>query len=155
MNILIESYIKKFRDSGVNTDEFVGCNDDDVAILTQCQCVEYLPPLYVGFMKRFGRNINEIFNHEWEMDFGVTINLKQFAIDDFKDSSDVIIPDDAFVFAQITQGIGVYYYFTTSDQDVNPSVYRMVSDGGEVKQLYASLTEFYDVFIQSICERPQ
>lgn len=155
MKSIIQSYEEQLRISGIDVDKFIGCNDDEFSILKQCQCIEHLPSFYVEFMERFGGNINQIVHHEWEMGFEETIHLKQFAIDDFKASSDIIVPDDAFVFAQITQGVGVYYYFLTSDKKENLPVYRMMYDTEEVKQIYSSLAEFYNVFIQSICERLQ
>lgn len=154
MTDLIETFEHQFNINGIKVDQFIGCSDDDINILRLCQCVTNLPPLYINFMKAFGKNPNSIIHHEWELGFSIVIYLKQFALDEFEalSTSNISVPDDAFVFAQIVQGLGFFYFLTNTDI-IDPPVYQILIDDTEPKQIYNSLSEFYNVFVESVIRR--
>jgi hypothetical protein len=123
-----------------------GCSTRDIDVIKQCQCVEYLPDLYIQFLLKMGKNAGGCLYSDTEYSYESLITMKQYAISTFHYSG-FWLPVDAFVFMLLPQGTGCMYFHTASKDDVVPIyLYDAGTPMPEIK--YPSLEEHYQDMIK-------
>jgi hypothetical protein len=103
-------------------DELEGCTEEQIAALMAAQGVEYLPAVYISFLKAVGVNGGRFSASFW-YNYPKAARLKRTALfQEPGETRDIIeLPKDAFVFWE--SGGLVYFFFQTQAQDPDPIVY--------------------------------
>jgi len=98
----------------------IGCDEIDISSIMKAQDVYYLPPPYREFLLKMGNGTGWVLFRGGDYKCEALKKLKKQFRGTFASTQQ--FPEDAFVFLGY-QGT-VFYYFLTSDQSPDPSVYQ-------------------------------
>lgn len=122
---MYKSFIAHMKDRWIKHGPYepplVGCTDEELKAIQRAQQVEFLPALYVEFMKVFGKESGGLV-HDGAFRFPLVI--------EFKNEMEVYdLPDDAFVFLTGQDYSGLY--FLTAQQLDDPMIHLLLEGVSE------------------------
>lgn len=140
----MKAIIEKLRQEWIVGEDYtpplVGCTENEIELLMESQGVEWLPTLYIEFMKVFGRKSGGL-RHGGDFTYPAVL--------DFKKEWCVMLPsENTFVFLTNHDTFALYFHVDVKVD--NPQVYRIdeADDEPMLKiELYCSLLEFFTDWI--------
>jgi hypothetical protein len=120
-----EKLKRKFIKNGWATEaDFEGCSQEEIDALCKRQGVDYLPPLYISFLRTMGKRASLSARYSLFIDSNVfypdVLTKKEELFEAAQENGleSPSLPSDAFVFE--SNIYGHFYYFETAERDENP-----------------------------------
>ncbi len=127
------------RERVVFPEDAMGCSHKDIESIKKAQDIHYLPSVYLGFLKLFGRSAGGLFQGS-DYAYEDLLTLKDEARRSMSwEEPPLQMPQGAFVFLG-NQGVH-FLYFLISDGD-DPPVFSYV-ESEKPQKIYDYLSEFY------------
>jgi hypothetical protein len=129
-----------------------GCTLEEIEKIKDLQGIDYIPEVYRQFLLVAGHGAGLLFRGS-DYDYNWLHLLKSHAQGLIEQANiDFVLPADALVFIG-HQGY-INFYFTTADHDDNPAVFIIheAKIGADIRLFSQTLTEFYEIEIQSWLE---